>query len=252
MSYHVRNTENNARVNFVFMWDKFTARGFVYAFICMVILLIIFTFTKVVIDPIKIEQISHPIILLNLGEGDGTGKRKGNITAEGISSLAKKPSNPLEDASKDKSASSANDPTKSNSLIAKDKVSESNKTDKDSVSGGGKAIGNGTGSGTGLGDKGIGTGLGLGLGDIEWGGGGNRTVLSKVLPKSPNKLDRNVQLKVKFTVLADGTVAHMKPMQKGDPILEQQSLSALKRWRFNKIADGVEMSGIITFSFKMD
>lgn len=228
------------------------SKGLLYAFICMVILLIIFTFTKVVIDPIKIEQISHPIILLNLGEGDGTGKRKGNLTAEGISSSGKKPSNPLEDASKDNSASSANDPTKSNSLIAKDKVSESNKTDKDSVSGGEKTIGNGAGAGTGLGDKGIGTGVGLGLGDIEWGGGGNRTVLSKVLPKSPNKLDRNVQLKVKFTVLADGTVANMKPMQKGDPLLEQQSLTALKRWRFNKIADGVEMSGIITFSFKMD
>jgi hypothetical protein len=252
MSYHARNTENNARVNVVFIWDKFTARGFVYAFICMMLLLIFFTYTKVVIDPIKIEHTSHPIILLNFGEGDGTGKRKGNLTAEGASSSGKAPSNPLEDASKDKSASSANDPSKSNSLIAKDKVSESNKTDKDSVSGGGKTIGNGAGTGTGLGDKGTGIGKGLGLGDIEWGGGGNRTVLSKVLPISPNKLYRNVQLKVKFTVLADGTVANMKPMQKGDPVLEQQSLSALKRWRFNKIADGVEMSGIITFSFKMD
>ena len=252
MSYHARNTENNARVNVVYIWDKFTARGFVYAFICMMLLLIFFTYTKVVIDPIKIEHTSHPIILLNFGEGDGTGKRKGNLTAEGVSSSGKAPSNPLEDASKDKSASSANDPSKSNSLIAKDKVSESNKTDKDSVSGGGKTIGNGAGTGTGLGDKGTGIGKGLGLGDIEWGGGGNRTVLSKVLPKSPNKLDRNVQLKVKFTVLADGSVANMKPMQKGDPVLEQQSLSALKRWRFNKIADGVEMSGIITFSFKMD
>jgi Gram-negative bacterial TonB protein C-terminal len=252
MSYHARNTENNARVNFVFIWDKFTVRGFVYAFICMLILLLIFTYTKVVIDPFKIEHNSHPIILLNFGEGDGTGKRKGNLTAEGISSSGKIPSSHLEDASKDKSAASANDPSKSNSLIAKDKVSESNKTNEDSVSGGGKTIGNEAGTGTGLGDKGIGTGKGLGLGDIEWGGGGNRTVLSKVLPKSPNKLDRNVQIKVKFTVLADGTVANMKPMQKGDPLLEQQSLSALKRWRFNKIADGVEMSGIITFSFKMD
>lgn len=250
MPLRERYNETQFTYSIKVLWDRYAARGFVFAFLLMILLLLWFSQTSIKIKPYKQEVNSNPIILLNFGEGDGTGRSKGNLAKEGAASVGAKPQNPLEDAGKVKSNSSAKDPLSTSSPIAKSNVSSTNKSDTDSSKGQGKAVGAGAGSGAGLGEKGTGPGKGMGLGDIEWGGGGNRTVLNKILPPSPSNLDRLVSIKIRFTVLPDGTVGEMRPMTKGDPALEGISLKTLKKWKFNRLESDLQMTGTITFTFK--
>ncbi len=106
------------------------------------------------------------------------------------------------------------------------------------------------GDGGGLGRFGAGSGRGAGYG-LEWGGGGNRVVLHKELPKYPNGVNTSAQIKVRFTVLPNGSVGIAMPMQKGEPILERAALEALRRWQFNPTNDNKEMVGFITFTFRV-
>ena len=250
MRLRERYNETQFTYSIKVLWDRYAARGFFIAFLLMLLLLIWFSHTSINVKPYEQEVNSNPIILLNFGDGDGTGRSKGNLAKEGAASAGAKPQNPLEDAGKIKSTSSAKDPLSTSSPIAKSDVYSTNNTETDTSKGHGKAIGAGSGSGTGLGDKGIGPGKGMGLGEIEWGGGGNRTVLNKVLPVSPTNLDRLVSIKIRFNVLPDGTVGEMRPMTKGDPGLEALSLKTLKKWKFNRLDSDQQMLGTITFTFK--
>ena len=203
MSLRERYNDTRFTYSIKVLWDRYAARGFFIALLLMFILLFWFSQTSIVIEPYKKEVNYSPIILLNFGEGDGTGRSKGNLAKEGAKSSGAKPQNPLEDAGKVKSTSSAKDPLSTSNPIPKNNVSSTNKSDTDSSKGQGKAVGAGSGNGTGLGEKGTGPGKGMGLGDIEWGGGGNRTVLNKILPPSPGNLDRLVSIKIRFSVLPD-------------------------------------------------
>jgi TonB family protein len=106
------------------------------------------------------------------------------------------------------------------------------------------------GDGGGLGRYGSGPGRGAGYG-LEWGGGGNRVVLHKEMPKYPNGVNTSAQIKIRFTVLPNGSVGVAMPMQKGEPVLERAAIEALRRWQFNPLADEKEMVGFITFTFRV-
>ena len=83
----------------VIPWDKNTARGLAVAITLCLLLLIIFT--KVhppAYDDRFILIKSVPLELLNLGEGDGTGKSKGNLTPEGAAHLGEAPLTNIHDA----------------------------------------------------------------------------------------------------------------------------------------------------------
>ncbi len=103
---------------------------------------------------------------------------------------------------------------------------------------------------SGLGRFGTGSGKGTGYG-LEWGGGGNRVVLHKEMPKYPSGVNTSVQIKIRFTVLPNGSVGAMLPMQKGDPVLERAAIEALRRWQFNPLNDTKDMVGFITFTFRV-
>ncbi|TAE27287.1 MAG: TonB family protein [Candidatus Kapaibacterium sp.] len=102
----------------------------------------------------------------------------------------------------------------------------------------------------GLGRFGSGAGRGQGYG-LEWGGGGNRVVLHKELPKYPPGMNTSTQIKIRFTVNPNGTVGMILPMQKGDPLLERAAIEALRRWQFNPLQETKEMVGFITFTFRV-
>ncbi len=102
----------------------------------------------------------------------------------------------------------------------------------------------------GLGRFGSGAGRGQGYG-LEWGGGGNRVVLHKELPKYPAGMNTSTQIKIRFTVNPNGTVGVILPMQKGDPLLERAAIEALRRWQFNPLQETKEMVGFITFTFRV-
>ncbi|MFW6232997.1 MAG: TonB family protein, partial [Bacteroidota bacterium] len=76
-------------------------------------------------------------------------------------------------------------------------------------------------------------------------------VLYKKVPKFPDGVSRSAKIKIRFTVLADGTVAQMVPLQKADPRLEKAAMEALKQWRFNRLENGETMVGIIPMTFRL-
>jgi len=81
-----------------------------------------------------------------------------------------------------------------------------------------------------------------------------RTILFQVLPKYPRGLGKEAKIKVSFSVLPDGSVGMVMPLQKGEPLLEDLTLNALQRWRFNPLPPQepqIEQRGIITFIYRL-
>ena len=239
-------------------WDTNTARGFGVSLIIILLILLIVPSLHFA-PPVDRELPSNtvPLELLNFGFGDGTGISKGNLTKEGAARKGAQSSSALEDANKaaktkyDPKASAENDYS-AGTPKPTGQLTTSNKNKNESEVGSGtKDIGasNGTSDGQGLGSRGSGKGKGYGFGDIEWGGGGNRIVLNKPLPKFPSGVNYNAELKFKFTVLPDGTVGRIVPLQKADPRLEAAALAALRQWRFNVLKKDVVMEGIIPLTF---
>lgn len=204
--------------------------------------------------PISIAR-PEPVTLLVFGEGDGTGARKGNLTAEGAKMKGQDVRNPLDDASRATTSSNATnparDPSQSANLIATKDVGAKGQ-DKNDADAAERTIGSRSGSddGYGLGDRGSGRGAGLGLGDIDWGGGGNRTVLKKIMPEYPPG-SLNTSVKLRFRVQPDGSVSGVWPIKRsGNPDVDKAAIRALQQWRFNKLDSDVEMEGAITFVFR--
>ncbi len=250
--------EQPSGIKIVIPWDKFTARGFGIATALVLLLLLIGMYVDIHVEPYQYpKEESTPITLLNFGKGNGQGRSKGNLTKEGAKRGGPQTKNILEDASTSAATKSKTptktDITQSNNIKPVKLASSENPSKHPGDTPADKNIGakNGSTTGTGLGETGTGKGKGEGLGEIEWGGGGNRTVLNKTIPPFPPGAS-SAQIRIRFTVLPDGTVGQMIPMQKGDPLLERAAMNALRRWKFNPISGDVVMTGIIPFTFKLD
>lgn len=198
-----------------------------------------------------------PLEILNFGPGDGTGMSKGNLSKEGMAHKGQLPKSELNDAeiaskTNVSKTSVSNDPSESSNLIAKSELSSTDKNNSDAGSSS-KNVGSPDGEdwGTGLGSRGSGPGKGEGFGDIEWGGGGNRVVISKKIPSFPPGVSTSAQIRIRFTVRPDGTVGAIVPLQKADPRLEKAAIDALRQWRFNPLKDDIDMVGIIPFTFRL-
>jgi TonB family protein len=240
-------------------WDPNTAKGFGITLSMLLVFILImsqFHYEPPKYTRYKVERV--PLELINLGDGDGTGVSKGNLAKEGATHKGKQPQSNLHDAeiaAKTKYSGKApdDDPEDSGNLIPVDALA-SNDKNKNSNKGSDRSnVGSSDGEefGTGLGDSGSGPGKGMGFGDIEWGGGGSRTVLHKKLPKYPDGVNTAAKIRIRFTVSANGNVTKMIPLQKGHPTLENAAMEALKQWRFNPLKEDKEMYGIITFTFTL-
>lgn len=256
--YNPYRENNEVRVSIP--WDTNTAKGFGITLAMLFIFLLIvsqFHFEPPTAYPrYKVERV--PLELINLGDGDGTGISKGNLSKEGETHKGKQPASNLHDASiaaKTKYSGKAPDDNPEDAGNLKPvNILESNEKNKESEKGSDrKNVGgpDGSESGTGLGEIGSGPGKGLGFGEIEWGGGGSRTVLHKKLPKYPEGVNTAAKIRIRFTVSKNGNVTNMIPLQKGHPVLENAAMEALKQWRFNPLKEDKEMYGIITFTFTL-
>lgn len=249
--------EPDATFDFQIPWDRNSFIGFSVS-VTLAFLFVIFAPYLHIKDPevrnIRIKSV--PLVLLNFGEGDGTGMSKGNLQKEGASRKGETPPTELHDANAPQVTKvSANVQDVDIADAAKFKPVDVVSADKDNngeKGGSGSddfGVPDGEINGTGLGSRGSGKGKGTGFGDIEWGGGGNRVVLQKHLPKFPDGVKTSAQIKIRFTVLPDGTVGKIIPLQKADPRLERAAMDALRKWRFNPLAEDIEMVGTIPLSF---
>jgi len=79
----------------------------------------------------------------------------------------------------------------------------------------------------------------------------SRSIIKKNIPDYPENFQQNSRVKVKFEVLANGSVNNMIIVQKSDPILEEISLNALEQWKFNALTSDITQIGYITFIFQL-
>lgn len=114
--------------------------------------------------------------------------------------------------------------------------------------------GKGKGSGIGNGGDGDGTGNG-GFGfELDFGGGGKRKIYSYTLPEYPDGVSKEIDLKMRFTIMADGTVTNIFPVIKADGRLEQAAVNSLKQWRFEPLpskAKQMAQTVVITFPYRL-
>ncbi len=250
----IRQPDVQPGLNIRIPWDSNTAKGFTIAVVVMVMFWIISPFIKIEKAVPREISSSIPIELLNFGSGDGTGKKSGNLTEEGKSVKGNRAEINIEDAqiasnTKGKSEVKLEDATK---FIASNDIKSNDNNNTKLTGTDNKSVGKEDGSdiaGTGLKDRGTGRGAGDGFGDIDWGGGGNRVLLSKKLPQFPKSVKSNARIELRFKVLADGSVSQVIPLQKADPALEQAAINAIKQWRFNPLQEDKEMWGTIPLTF---
>ncbi|MCS6966255.1 MAG: energy transducer TonB [Candidatus Kapabacteria bacterium] len=236
-------------------WDRITARAFLLSLLVHICIFLLALHLRWYPEPPRqLEVRSIPVELLTLGWGEGNKPAGGNLSPEGRA-YREKPRDQLADANTVRSrpraiTQGALEPTQAIPHPASEtptKAMNNLPSEQKSVPQGALL---GSPQGSGLGVQGGGTGKGLGF-DIEWGGGGNRIVLSKVLPQYPRGHNVAGRVRLRFTVLPDGTVGAIIPLQRTDPVLERAAIEALRLWRFNSLSTSIEMFGVITFTFEL-
>jgi len=88
---------------------------------------------------------------------------------------------------------------------------------------------------------------------IEW-IGRSREIVRSALPEYPEGVDRDVELRFRFSVTPAGDVTAIRPLQKGDPALEEAAITALRQWRFQQLplaSPQINQEAVITFRFKI-
>jgi TonB family protein len=91
--------------------------------------------------------------------------------------------------------------------------------------------------------------------DIDFGGKGIRKIYSYVIPKYPEGVAKEIDVKLKFTILPDGTVGNILPLIKVDSRLENAAINSLRQWRFEPLPEGkkqFEQTAVIVFPFRLD
>jgi len=109
--------------------------------------------------------------------------------------------------------------------------------------------------GSGKPGKGFGGGDGNGTGyDIDWGGNGQRRIYSYNIPEYPSGVNKELDIKIRFSILPDGTVGRIIVLTKGDTRLENTAVNALRQWRFEPIHAGqpsMDQTVVIVFPFRL-
>ncbi len=107
-------------------------------------------------------------------------------------------------------------------------------------------------SSTGKGNKAIGSGS-FGY-DIDWGGRGQRKIYSYKLPEYPEGVQKEIDIRLRFSILPDGTVGNIFPLIKADTRLENAAINSLRQWRFEALAPNqkqVEQVAVIVFPYRL-
>jgi len=90
--------------------------------------------------------------------------------------------------------------------------------------------------------------------DIDWGGKGTRKIYSYILPQYPEGVKKEVNIKLQFTILPDGTVGTIIPKMKADTRLENAAINSLRQWRFEALRSNqkqVEQTAVIVFPYRL-
>lgn len=90
--------------------------------------------------------------------------------------------------------------------------------------------------------------------DINWGGKGTRKIYSYNIPSYPEGVQKEIGIRLKFSILPDGTVGTIIPITKADTKLENAAINALRQWRFEPLTQNqkqVEQTAVIVFPYRL-
>jgi len=90
--------------------------------------------------------------------------------------------------------------------------------------------------------------------EIDFGGKGTRRIYSYSLPRYPDGVSKEIDVKLRFTILPDGTVGTIFPIIKADPRLENAAINSLRQWRFEPLPRGArvqEQTAVIVFPYRL-
>ena len=89
---------------------------------------------------------------------------------------------------------------------------------------------------------------------IDFGGKGIRKIYSYELPAYPPGVHKEIDVKLRFTILPDGTVTNIFPLIKADTRLEMAAINSLRNWRFEPLPPGkkkVLQTAVIVFPYRL-
>ncbi|PJA98136.1 MAG: hypothetical protein CO128_08855 [Ignavibacteriales bacterium CG_4_9_14_3_um_filter_30_11] len=90
--------------------------------------------------------------------------------------------------------------------------------------------------------------------DIDWGGRGQRRIYSFSLPEYPEGVNKEIDIRLKFTILPDGTVGSIFPLIKADTQLEDAAIKSLRQWRFEPLSENqnkINQTAVIIFPYRL-
>ena len=90
--------------------------------------------------------------------------------------------------------------------------------------------------------------------DIDWGGQGQRKIYSYFVPAYPAGVDKEIDIRLKFTIMPDGTVGTIIPLIKADTRLESAAINSLRQWRFEPLSPNqkqIEQTAVIVFPYRL-
>lgn len=90
--------------------------------------------------------------------------------------------------------------------------------------------------------------------EIDFGGKGARKIYSYSLPQYPDGVSKEIDVKLRFTILPDGTVGTIFPIIKADRRLENAAINSLRQWRFEPLPRGAkiqEQTAVIVFPYRL-
>lgn len=88
---------------------------------------------------------------------------------------------------------------------------------------------------------------------FEGGGLGTRRIISYVVPDYPEGVNKEIDIRLKFTIKPDGTVGSIFLLTKADTRLENAAINSLWKWRFEALpsAQQGDQTAIIVFPYRL-
>jgi len=90
--------------------------------------------------------------------------------------------------------------------------------------------------------------------DIDWGGKGQRKILYYYIPDYPSGVQKEADIRLKFTILPDGSIGTIFPLTKADTRLENSAINALRQWSFEPLSavqKQMEQTAVIVFPYRL-
>jgi TonB family protein len=119
----------------------------------------------------------------------------------------------------------------------------------------GSTTGGGSGGTSPLSSTGVGVATDRGVSySVQWLDGGSRHKISGELPRYPEGVNVEAQIKILTVVLPDGTVKDVSPAQKANTKLEEAAMKEVRLWRFEPLRSNLpqlEQHAVITFLFTL-